>query len=284
MLDGSGFPKRSQIFPCNVSEPSTLAQILSALGALEPGSLDLPHPTVVLDAGLASEANIQWLSEQQIPYLVVSRRQHREFDPEQAVVVKEDKDVTIQVQKKQNPETGELELYCHSTAREKKDQAINDRFAERFEAGLETLQQGLNKKNGTTRYAKVMERIGRLKEKYARMAQYYEIQVVKDPESDRVTEITWTRKSAPRTDHPGVYCLRTNQLEWDESDALADLSYAHRIGGGLPQPQIRARPKAHIPSESGAGGRPSVHQRAGLPLGPHTAVPAQRPGNQFELG
>jgi hypothetical protein len=58
VLDASGFPKRSEIFAGNVSEPKTLAQML--------GKLTSQHrdkaPTVVLDAGIASEENIAWLA------------------------------------------------------------------------------------------------------------------------------------------------------------------------------------------------------------------------------
>jgi hypothetical protein len=45
VLDGSGFPKRSQVFAGNASEPKTLAEMV---GALADGEADTP-PTVVLD-------------------------------------------------------------------------------------------------------------------------------------------------------------------------------------------------------------------------------------------
>jgi len=82
VLDGSGFPRTSEFFPGNASEPETLEAMLRDLNS-HTGS------TVVMDAGIASEANIAWLVEQGYTYLVVSRKRKREFDDEQAVTVKQ---------------------------------------------------------------------------------------------------------------------------------------------------------------------------------------------------
>jgi uncharacterized membrane protein YccC len=59
-----------------------------------------------------------------------------------------------------------VELYCHSSQREKKEQGIAELFAKRFEAALATLAEGLHKKGAVKRYEKVLERLGRLREKY----------------------------------------------------------------------------------------------------------------------
>ena len=67
------------------------------------------------------------------------------------------------------------------------------------------------------RYEKVLERLGRLKQKYARAAQHYEITIERDEESDIATAIHWQRIKSIDETLPGVYCLRTNQDKWDES-------------------------------------------------------------------
>ncbi len=92
-------------------------------------------------------------------------------------------------------------------------------FAERFETALQQLANGLSKKGTTKRHDKVLERIGRLKEKYALVAQYYDITVTKDDVSGMAESLQWTRVRKPhsRASHPGVYCLRTNQKDWDET-------------------------------------------------------------------
>ena len=210
-LNGDGFPRRSQIFSGNASEPKTLQDMLTGLQAT-------PITTVVLDAGLATEDNISWLKDNGYHYLVVSRKRKRLFDENEATLVKDLPNQQVRVQRIFNEETDEVELYCHSQAREEKERAIQNQFAERFEAALQSLADGLPKKGATKRYDKVLERIGRLKEKYALAAQYYDITVTKDDASGKANAIQWTCLEKPhsRASHPGVYCLRTNQNDWDE--------------------------------------------------------------------
>jgi transposase len=211
VLDGSGFPRHSQIFSGNASEPETLAQMLGALHS-QPGT------TVVMDAGLATEENITWLREQDYRYLVVSRKRKRCFDPEASVMVKETPGQQVRVQRVVN-EAGEVELYCHSIAREAKEQAMQDRARERFEQALQKLHDGLSRKGTTKKYGKIMERIGRLREKYSRAAQHYHINVDHDPDSDNATAIRWQRREKPQSQatDPGIYALRTDLIDWDEA-------------------------------------------------------------------
>jgi transposase len=213
VLDASGFPKRSEIFAGNISEPATLARMI---GKLASGHTE-PAPTVVLDAGIASEENIAWLVQNGYRYLVVSRKRHREFDPDQASLIKEEGDLMIRSQRVVNADTGEVELYCHSSQREKKEQGIAELFAKRFEAALSRLAEGLHKKGTVKRYDKVLERLGRLREKYARAAQYYDVTVEHDESTGKATAIAWQRTKPIAETLPGVYCLRTNEADWDEA-------------------------------------------------------------------
>ena len=211
VLDGSGFPKRSEVFAGNVSEPATLADMVERL-VTEPTS-----STIVLDAGLATEDNIAWLVDNHYRYVVVSRKRHREFDPERAVRVKDDGGSRVEVQRVVNEDTGEVELYCHSVQRENKERGMDNLFSQRFEGALTKLHQGLSKKGNVKRYDAVLVRIGRLKQKYSRAARYYEITVERDEASPTATAILWTRITPSEQILPGVYCLRTNHDTWDES-------------------------------------------------------------------
>lgn len=213
VLDGSGFPKRSAVFAGNASEAKTLAQMIDQLS----DHLASHPPTVVLDAGIATEENIAWLVDHHYRYLVVSRQRHREFNADEAVAVKDEGELRIQAQRVVNPDTGEVHLYCHSSQREKKAQSIEALFSERFEAELQKLASGLHKKGTVKRYDKVLERVGRLKQKYARAAQYYEVSVEHDEARDQATALHWARNNTLDDTLPGVYCLRTNQNTWDET-------------------------------------------------------------------
>jgi transposase len=211
VLDASGFPKRSEVFAGNVSEPATLEQMVKQLR-----SAPLP-PTVVMDAGIATEENIAWLKAQGYPYLVVSRERHTQFDPAQATVVREQADLRISVQRVHEEATGEVRLYCHSTAREGKERGIAERFSTALEAALNDLAEGLHQPRRVKDYEKVLVRIGRLRQRYARVSRYYDIRLEKDEASGRATALHWERSVPIEDTLPGVYCLRTNHTDWDES-------------------------------------------------------------------
>lgn len=223
VLDGSGFPKRSKVFKGNAVESKTLAEMIRELGHQpEDGNqkvfFKISKPIVVMDAGIATEKNVSWLKSNNYRYLVVSRRRHQEFS-EEAVVVKKDRECTVKAYKKINEETGEVELYCHSTQREKKDKAIENRFTTRYEDALKKLDAGLHKKGCVKKYDKVVEKIGRLKQRYSKAAKHYLVTIEKDVLSGNAAKINWKRKPATHTtdSHPGVYCLRTNEKSWDEA-------------------------------------------------------------------
>ena len=235
LLDGSGFPKKSKVFPGNANEPATLSEMISQLeshaqdvqGVEERKLLQATKgeqlilkakPTIVMDAGLATEANILWLKKQGYYYIVVSRKHHRQFSEEDAVIVKAEEQGEVKVQRVINDATNEVELYCHSEGREKKNEAILDKFSQRYESGLERLKAGLDKKTGCRDYGKIMERLGRLKERYSHAAQHYHVDIIVDESGKKVIAIQWQLKEnqKPAISHPGVYCLRTNQMEWDE--------------------------------------------------------------------
>jgi len=211
VLDGSGFPRRSRVFAGNASEPATLKEMLSGLGAP-------PGATVVMDAGIATEANLTWLRAQGYHYVVVSRLRERQFDPALATEVQTAGDVTIKIQRVID-EQGHALLYCHSPAREQKDRAIDDTKAAGFEAVLLKLQAGLTKPRGAKDVATIMQRLGRAKQRYARAAQHYQVEVTQDASGTQVSAITWSKRVKPGSAaaHPGVYCLRTTLVEQDNA-------------------------------------------------------------------
>ncbi|MGH8847031.1 MAG: IS1634 family transposase [Polaromonas sp.] len=210
-LDGSGFPRRSRVFAGNASEPATLKDMLTGLGAPS-------GATVVMDAGIATEANLTWLRAQGYRYVVVSRLRERQFDPEGATEVQSAGDVTIKIQRVLD-EQGHALLYCHSPAREQKDRAIDAAKAAGFEAVLLKLAAGLSKPRGTKDVAKIMERLGRAKQRFARAAQHYQVEITQDDTGTLVRAITWSKRIKPGTAamHPGVYCLRTTLVELDNA-------------------------------------------------------------------
>ena len=211
VLDGKGFVRHSQVFAGNVVEGQTLETMLTGLRAPK-GAL------VVMDRGIATEANLAWLRKQEYRYLVVSRERGRRFDPDQAVCIQNAAEETLQLEKMLSEDGQEVRLYCHSERRAKKEEAINERFAQRFEQALDKIAAGLSRPRTTKRLDKLWERIGRLKEKSRGIGQYYEIELIPDESGEKAVALRYTRKpvAGGAMSHPGVYCLRSTETEWDE--------------------------------------------------------------------
>jgi len=236
VLDMHGFPKKSRIFEGNVSEPKTLETMIRGLAGGEISEGSLIKPTIVLDAGIATEDNIQWLKGKPYHYIVVSRKKKKEIpsDVTMIAVKEDDKTNTVLVQAglAKNQETDELELYCHSIDKEKKEDSIKTKFQQRFEDELLKARNALNLKNGTKRYDKVLERIGRLKERFKLVSHGYNVSIEKDTETDKAKNIIWSRKKKEKTS--GVYCLRTDRKDlkeqqiWDTYTMLTDIEDAFR--------------------------------------------------------
>jgi transposase len=210
VLDSSGFPKKSEIFPGNVSEPKTLQQMLELLG-------NNNTATIVMDAGIATKENIAWLRAQNRKYIVVSRKRNLEMPVNrERIIVKEDTHNLVQVSLVKNDKTNELELYCHSKAKEAKTKQMRNKFSTRFEDELQKLREGLTKKGSTKIHEKILQRIGRLKEKYNKVGKFYEITATSDSQNKNTIEITWSKKEDSSIHNTGMYCLKSNRLDLDE--------------------------------------------------------------------
>jgi len=196
----------------------------------------LIKPTIVLDAGIATEENIQWLKDTRYSYIVVSRKKKKQIPPGLTMVpVKEDdtrNTAFVHAGLATNQETGERELYCYSSDKETKEEAIKTTFQQRFESELTEARNALSLRGGTKDYEKVLERIGRLKERYRVVSHLYTVTVDKDAETGRAKEITWSRKKGEKTS--GTYCLRTDREDlteqqiWDIYTMLTDIEDAFR--------------------------------------------------------
>lgn len=216
VLGESGFPIRSRILPGNISEPSTLKAVLEQLE-----SKSNQRSVVVLDGGIATEDNLEYLRNNGYSYIVASRSKSCEVPPGIAMeVVKEKKDNVIRAALVNETHDNETYLYCHSTAREAKEASMRSLLQERFELDLKKVASSLKKKGGTKSYSKVLQRIGRLKEKHKKVAHYYAIDVKADANHLQAESITWKFDKKRLDDRfQGTYLLRVYGLDW-EADRL----------------------------------------------------------------
>jgi hypothetical protein len=224
VLDASGFPKKSHIFKGNIAEAGTLQSMLEKISNKK--------AVVVMDAGIATEANITWLNDNDYKYLVISRKRTQSLPDIEGVVVKDDPENKITTFLLKNDQ--EAELYCHSQGVEKRSGKILEKYVNSFEEELQKIANGLQKKTGTKKYDTILQRIGRIKEKYGMVARQFDIKITADDTKEKVTAISWENTPEKQHKSPGIYCIRTNQIElnnrqiWDTYRMLNDIEEAFR--------------------------------------------------------
>ena len=210
VLDGSGFVRRSEVLAGSIVEGEVLQEVLQRL-AVPPGAL------IVMDCGAASEENLKWLREQGYRYLAVSLERTRQFDVAAALSLTTAGKQQIQVQKVVSEDGAEVRLYCYSEARKEKEQAMLKKACTRFEQHLKELHEGLSRPRTHKKIEAVWSRIGRLKANSSGAGQHYQIEVAADESGQKATAVSWERRpvAGSKLTHPGVYCLRSNQTDWD---------------------------------------------------------------------
>jgi len=203
VLNQDGFVKRSRVFNGNVSEPATLHTIVQNIADNESSI----KPIIVVDAGLATEDNLQSLRDSNRPYIACSRKKAHLALVDLEEVVKDEDDYIVKAKLVKNHDTDEIELHCHSEGRQKKEEAIQTTFQQRFEDKLKKIAAGVKKKR--RKYDKVLRSVGRLCEKYRVISSYYDIRVHPDDTNKCVTAIEWEFKEGKaRVRFDGCYVLR----------------------------------------------------------------------------
>jgi len=116
-------------------------------------------------------------------------------------------------------QNGEAHLYCHSPDREIKERAMDDAKSNAFIAALQKIVAALARPGNGKTLAKVREKIGRAKQRYASAAQHYRVDVAPDETGVNAAAITWVRhtKEGSAAMFPGVYCLRTTLIDLDDA-------------------------------------------------------------------
>ena len=177
-----------------------------------------PGARVVLDRGIATEKQVQWLRDGGYRHIVVSRERRRRFDAEAALAHRTRSGGTVHLHQVADRDGDEVRLYCYSEERAEKERGIAERFAQRFEKALQAIDEGLSRPRTQKKLDRVWQRIGRLKEKSRGAGQHYDIEVAADEAGEKAVAVTWVRKPVAGTmaTHPGVYCLRSNETDWSE--------------------------------------------------------------------
>jgi transposase len=212
-----GFPLAHEIFAGNVQDRQTLGIMLDRLQArvgLAAGA------TVVVDRGMAYAENLQEIRARELHYVIAGRQPERDQwlddfeDPQGFEEVHREPSPRNPFQKKSTVRVkrlhreGESLVLCTSSERVAKDRAIREKQEARFLADLEKLQRRIGA-GRLVREVAIGEAIGRLKERYPRVARYHTLSY--DAAGRRLVHQPNEAKKAKAELLDGGYLLRTDR-------------------------------------------------------------------------
>jgi len=221
VLTNEGFVKKSQLFSGNQAETKTLQGIIEGL-EIQKGQI------IVMDAGISSKENLEWLTKQGYTYLVCSRSKHDATDITDYQSVKRYGD-GAQVHVALKKEGEELLAYCKSDRKAYADSCIQTRSEQLFTDALLEIKEGLSKPRKTKKYEKVIERIARLKERQPTASKKYTISVLKCTYNPLNASDVLLAKKSLAAKPLGMYVLRTNKLDYTAGELWRTYRLLNRV-------------------------------------------------------
>ena len=232
-----GFIKYSSIHEGNFADSTSLEIILKDLDYMSQSQ----KPLIVMDAGIATKANLELVRKKNYHYLCVSRSKLKnyKFDPDRLTVILETKSKKEVVLKKVlAEEDSDYYLEVISQSKGLKEAGMKSQFEQRFEQELEKIKNSIAKKGGTKRVEKVHERIGRAKQKYPSVHARYIITLTNDGQDKNVVDISWkmdTAKNKAKKQELGKYFLRTSMdmkdevIVWNVYNTIREIESTFRV-------------------------------------------------------
>jgi len=224
VLDREGFPKAHEVFDGNRVDRTTLDAMLQTL---EQRTGRTGGATVVVDRGMAFADNLAQIRARGHHYLVAGRPgerlEHLEaFEDETGWTAvhrtpspRNPGQRKTRVSIKRRGVGTEVHILCRSDGRTEKDRAIREKHEARFLADLRKLQARVAQ--GRLRAAgKIHEALGRLRERYPRVARYYELAY--DATTRAVTGTEHADKKAKAVQLDGAYLLKTDRQDLPDTE------------------------------------------------------------------
>jgi len=178
-LDQEGFIRRHRIFNGKMTDVKSLDKILEALKDDFKKNL---LPTIIFDRGMVSAENLKLLKEKynDLKYIIACRPN------EESLFVKDFQTENFShLQGRESKDRPEVEIFlkevddlayllCKSDGRKAKESAMRNKIEEKLESALANLSKQIT--NGRENNpVNIERRIGRLKERYSKIAKYFEI-------------------------------------------------------------------------------------------------------------
>jgi transposase len=225
VVSREGFPIAHEIFAGNTQDRTTLATMLDRLAV----RVGLPEgATVVVDRGMAFAATLAEITARKLHYIVAARQSERDqwladFDADSGFepVVRPPSPTnpaqtksTVEVKLARDGE--ETHVLCVSEGRSAKDRAIRAKHEGRLLADVAKLRARIEA-GKLVDPVKIGEAIGRLKERYPRVARYYAIAY--ETETKALTVARDAERSARAERLDGSYLLKSDRTDLSAAEA-----------------------------------------------------------------
>ena len=219
VINSQGFIRHSRIYEGNKSDMATISDMIKDLE--EHSSPDVQH-TIVIDAGIATDGNLEEIDRKGYRYVCVSKKRIKDYP----VDTSEPKTIKLTDRGKNEVELSIFKpagyndtwMYVESEAKRKKEASMNLKLKQAFEEDLDSIKSAFSKKGGTKLINKVWERIGRAKQKHNRVSARYKLEVTE--KEGKAIDLTWTITENKIKDDKskGVYFIRTNYQKTEEGE------------------------------------------------------------------
>lgn len=229
-----GLPLACEVFAGNRHDSTTLRTICTVMekrfGAM--------NRVWVMDRGIASQANLDWLRSRGASYLVgTPKSQLRRFEKQLLEGSWRQAREGVEVKLVEDPDGGsDVYVLCRSAQRVEKEKAMIERFAARLEQGLEKLGRACESKRKPLRDKLTLgRRLGVLLSQNSRASSLFEVEVI--THGDGRLELSWKRSSSPTWSEisAGHYLLRssipsplTPEEQWRTYIQLTEVEAAFR--------------------------------------------------------
>jgi transposase len=219
VVNRDGFPRAHEVFEGNLQDRKSLGRMLDLLDqrvGLKVGQ------TVVVDRGMAYQENLEEIKSRGLHYIVAARQSERngflpEFEEEAEFeeVVRQpsprnpfqEKTTVVVKMKRKGDETYVL---CISDGRKEKDLAIRQKQEKRLLSDVKKLEKRIEQ-GKLKKEAKIGEAIGRLKERYPRVARYYTMEYDEKEKRFCLEQDEEKLRKAEKLD--GSYLLRSDRTD-----------------------------------------------------------------------
>ncbi len=219
VVSKDGYPLGYEVFDGNTIDVTTVQEIVTTIEQRYGKS----GRVWVMDRGMTSEENLEWLRQEGRRYLLGTPRSEMKRWAQELRSEQGWKHVRsgLEVKQCQGPDGTETFLLCRSQERQAKEQAMHERATKRIRTELGSLGRRLKRAKRAVEKGSVERQVGRILERHLRAAKRFDIEVKLDPSRASEVRLTWKERKDWRVWTAlteGTYILRTNVNDWSDEE------------------------------------------------------------------